>query len=156
MKDYIAQFIRDHESDIDTNNWIKVYTSAASHFSLIDDISALTNIFLEAGINPAEHMELLPRFYLAATDITEYVVPETIKVIYDEAFLYCKNLHSIIIPTSVKMIGSEAFKGCESLTFVQYLGTMEQWLKIQAKGAFEDLLPITVLCVKDGNLLQFK
>lgn len=45
------------------------------------------------------------------TDLTEYVIPNTITKIEDNAFYSCSSIQSIIIPNSVTSIGSSAFEG---------------------------------------------
>ena len=51
----------------------------------------------------------------------------------DSAFINCKNLSSITIPNSVTSIAQDAFDGCNKLNSVIYLGTKEEWEKIQSR-----------------------
>ena len=44
-----------------------------------------------------------------------YIIPNSVTSIGDEAFGGCESLQSITIPNSVKSIGNMAFSGCESL-----------------------------------------
>lgn len=46
------------------------------------------------------------------------------------AFYGCQKLTSITIPDSVTTIGYNAFDGCSYLKDINYLGTIESWLKI--------------------------
>ncbi len=50
---------------------------------------------------------------------TEVSIPNSVTIIYDQAFYDCYNLTSIIIPDSVTSIGLSAFWGCISLTSVK-------------------------------------
>ena len=47
-----------------------------------------------------------------------YIIPNSVTNIGDNAFMYCKSLTSIKIPDGVTNIGSWAFLGCESLTSI--------------------------------------
>ena len=46
------------------------------------------------------------------------VIPDSVEVIEEQAFLNCEYLHEIIIPDSVKSIGFEAFSNCSCLSCV--------------------------------------
>ena len=48
-------------------------------------------------------------------EVTEYVIPNGVKTIGDEAFYNCTGLASVTIPESVTAIGNGAFRGCMSL-----------------------------------------
>ena len=51
-------------------------------------------------------------------DCVNYIIPNSVTSIGDEAFSGCYSLQSITIPNSVKSIGDEAFRFCESLQSV--------------------------------------
>jgi hypothetical protein len=50
--------------------------------------------------------------------LTAYTIPNTVKHIGDEAFIYCDNLQNVVIPNSVTSIGEKAFFGCSPQNFV--------------------------------------
>ncbi|MBO5988082.1 MAG: leucine-rich repeat domain-containing protein [Paludibacteraceae bacterium] len=50
--------------------------------------------------------------------LTAYTIPNTVKHIGDEAFIYCNNLQNVVIPNSVTSIGEKAFSGCKNLQSV--------------------------------------
>ncbi len=54
----------------------------------------------------------------APSGLTEYPIPDGVKVIGNEAFYYCTDLMSITIPESVTTIGEAAFEHCTGLTSV--------------------------------------
>ena len=61
-------------------------------------------------------------FYNCA-DITNLMLPETVKNIGEHAF-YNSGLTSIVIPDSVTSIGDSTFRGCSSLTSVEIPGSV--------------------------------
>ena len=54
----------------------------------------------------------------APSGLTQYTIPDNVKVIGNYAFSYCRGLTSVTIPESVTSIGEDAFYECESLTSV--------------------------------------
>lgn len=106
-------------------------------------------------------------------NLTEVKIPDSVKVIQDEAFLYCKSLTQIDIPDSVESIGEEAFRGCYGLTefkisaFVSNIGrgafaaienlekiTVDknnQWYCTDAYGALYNTAKTVLLCFPNGN-----
>lgn len=58
----------------------------------------------------------------ASTSLTgDCVIPNSVSVIGEHAFIYCSAMTSVTIPNSVTEIGSNAFYGCTGLTSVTYL-----------------------------------
>ncbi len=63
---------------------------------------------------------LIPAYAYAGHDeITEIVIPESVTVIEEGAFSYCKNLTSVIMHDGITSIGEGAFKGCVKLENVK-------------------------------------
>ena len=87
---------------------------------------------------------------------TEFVLPESVTNIGNEAFHWCGSLTSITIGNGVKSIGDEAFGGCRSLADINYNGTKAEWAQIE-KGAgwtfSEKTGNFTVHCT-DGDLTR--
>ena len=46
---------------------------------------------------------------------TSYIIPSSVRCIYDRAFLCCKNLKEITIPKTIQEIEMAAFDGCPNL-----------------------------------------
>lgn len=59
----------------------------------------------------------------------EFIIPEGVWSIGDDAFYGCSGITSLTIPESIGSVGQDAFKGC-NLQKVHYLGTKEQWEEI--------------------------
>ena len=51
-------------------------------------------------------------------NLTEIIVPSSIKSIGDHAFWSCSNVTAIEIPSSVTHIGKGVFSGCSKLTAI--------------------------------------
>lgn len=56
---------------------------------------------------------------------SEYIIPDSVTTIGDNAFDGCEKLTSIIIPDTVKHIGAEAFNSCRNLKSVFLLSSVE-------------------------------
>ena len=68
-------------------------------------------------------------FYDIRSQITSFTIGN--EVDYIQYLCYeMENLEEVIIPNSVTSIGSGAFYNCSSLTMVNYLGTVEEWIGI--------------------------
>ena len=157
MKEFIADFIKKHAVEINTENFLKVYGDAYIIFSKkqeVEDIGLLTEIFEEAGIKPLSHLSLVPFCYKAYSDIDEFIVPDNIKAIMEQAFCNCYYLERLKLPRSVKMIDRNAFIGCKALQYIQYDGEPTDFLAIQYHNLKECCHPdLQVLC-SDGTVLK--
>ena len=114
----------------------------------IDYFDAIDNKIDRPDILPnIELKALAPEFKIEGKVLTkvnnkslaEFIIPNEIEVIGEEAFYNCKSLASIIIPDSVKEIESYAFDECYSLVSVVIPDSVKQ---IDA-GAFSDCRSLT-------------
>ncbi|MGN0818705.1 MAG: leucine-rich repeat domain-containing protein, partial [Candidatus Coproplasma sp.] len=62
--------------------------------------------------------------YKGEDEIVE--IPDTVNIIGDDAFEFCKSITSIIIPNSVISIGRRAFKGCSKLKSITIPGSVKE------------------------------
>ena len=86
---------------------------------LIGGIGELTDILMQAGINPLLGMAEIPPFFLCMQEgIKEFNIPQGITKIGLSAFAYV-DLESVMIPNSVKVIEEFAFIGCKNLKTVE-------------------------------------
>ncbi len=82
----------------------------------------------------------------ADKSITNIVLPETIKVIYYDAFYWCEGLTNIIIPNSVTSIGEDAFRNCTGLTNI----TIGNGVTSIGDHAFEYCKGLTNITIPDS------
>lgn len=114
----LSEFIKVHVNEINNNNFAKVYEDANDLLTPYLLTSKLTELFLDAGLEPLEYMQAVPANYLAYSKLTSVTIPDNITSISSSAFCDCSGLKSITIPDSVTRIGKGAFRGCIRLTSV--------------------------------------
>ena len=83
---------------------------------------------------------VLPEFEIKGTTLIKYnghsksvVIPDGVAEIGERAFWGHEDFTEITIPKSVTKIGKEAFYGTNTRLTINYLGTMEDWFKIDGK-----------------------
>ena len=116
--DELSKFIKAHVNEINNNNFAKVYEDTNDSLTPCLLTSKLTELFLDAGLEPLEYMQAVPANYLAYSKLTSITIPENITSIGRCAFSGCDGLTSITIPDSVTSIGSAAFEHCSGLTSI--------------------------------------
>lgn len=114
----LSEFIKVHVNEINNNNFAKVYEDANDMLTPYLLTSKLTELFLDAGLEPLEYMQAVPANYLAYSKLTSITIPENITSIGRCAFSGCDGLTNITIPDSVTSIGSAAFENCSGLTSI--------------------------------------
>ena len=75
-----------------------------------------------------------------------YIIPDSVTTIGDEAFWECKSLISIDIPKSVTTIGRDAFCGCDSLTSINIPNSVTNIVD----GAFSCCTSLTNINIPDS------
>ena len=55
----------------------------------------------------------------ASTDIESIVVPDSVKEIWDSAFLQCKKLSKVTLSKNITVISAKTFEGCISLSEIE-------------------------------------
>ena len=76
----------------------------------------------------------------------EYIIPNSVTIIYGYAFGWCSNLTSVTIPNSVTTIGFAAFADCNSLTSVE----IPDSVTIIEKFAFADCNSLTSVTIPNS------
>ena len=118
IMDELSKFIKAHVNEINNNNFAKVYEDTNDSLTPCLLTSKLTELFLDAGLEPLEYMQAVPANYLAYSKLTSITIPENITSIGRCAFSGCDSLTNITIPDSVTSIGSAAFENCSGLTSI--------------------------------------
>ena len=138
------KFIKLHKDLIEESNFKELY----EQFDNITDY--LTDIFIEAGIDPLKYMDTVPIAYLYKTDLDlkEINVPDNIKYIYKYAFEEAK-LRKVTIPKTVIKIAKSAFSDNPALTEINVRGTQADVDKIENLD-YRILVP---MYDDEGNLL---
>lgn len=172
----IQEFIENNIQLIDNNEYQKLYTLIHNMPVNAPPLSGVTQVLLEAGINPLEHMSTIPPYYSAHLSIdsvdipstivhieasafehcdklTSVVLPQSVKTIADFAFYNCKNLERCVLPTSLLRVGEGVFYHCSKLTRVTYLGTMEQFQEIDTDSRWASGTITQIECT-DGVLAR--
>ena len=73
-----------------------------------------------------KNQEILIQYAVGKQD-TQYIIPNSVRIIIDNAFIYGYSLTSITVSNNVTSIGEYAFTACSSLTDIYYDGTLEEW-----------------------------
>lgn len=144
------KFIKLHKELVEESNFEELYEQFDDITDYISDTHYLTDIFIEAGIDPLKYMDTVPIAYLYKTDLDlkEINVPDNIKYIYKYAFEEAK-LRKVTIPKTVIKIAKSAFSDNPALTEINVRGTQADVDKIENLG-YRILVP---MYDDEGNLL---
>lgn len=126
------KFIKLHKDLIEESNFEELYEQFDNITDYLSDTHYLTDIFIEAGIDPLKYMDAVPVGYLYKTDLNlkEINVPDNIKYIYKYAFEEAK-LRKVTIPKTVIKIDESAFSDNPALTEINVRGTQADVDKIE-------------------------
>lgn len=144
------EFISVYRDLVKESNFEELYKQFDNITDFIDDTHYLTDIFIEAGIDPLKYMDAVPVGYLYRTDLNlkEINVPDNIKHIYVHTFEDAK-LRKVTIPKTIVKIPATAFADNPSLTEINVRGTQADVDKIENLG-YRILVP---MYDDEGNLL---
>lgn len=73
---------------------------------------------IESDIDILDGVKVIGKGVFAFLNSSKITIPDSVTIIEEKAFEYCKNLNDIDIPKSVELIKSLAFKNCSKLTSV--------------------------------------
>ena len=122
----LQDILQENKELLNTYDFKKLYDVANK--SLMNTsmyISNLTYLLMVAGIDPLKYMDEVPVCFAQELNIKEFIIPDGIKFIGDNAFARCDILTSITIPKSVTYIDSEAFVFNYKLKDIFYAGSEE-------------------------------
>lgn len=114
----VIEFIQDYIELIDNNEFEELYAIADDQISAL--IGGLTDVLLEADIDPFVDLKVVPPGFMYASKQTHFEVPQGIVEIREDAFADAMNLKSVHISDSVKKIGTDCFMSCRELSSVVF------------------------------------
>ena len=82
------------------------------------ECSSLTKVILNSNNIASQSFTSSSIQTFFGTQVSEYILGDSVKAIGEYAFRSCSNLKSITIPSSVTEIGTDAFRRCSGLTSV--------------------------------------
>ncbi len=143
-------FINEYANLIDSNDWeeiIELMEQWANKTGEAVDEWDFWEIIRQAGIDPLEHLDFIPRCYYYESDetyisipkhitrigyaafahsaLTEIEIPKNVKEIEGSAFRQCGNLKQIILPPQLERVGNAAFLQCTALERVEISSSTE-------------------------------
>ncbi len=104
-----------------------------------------TNYSSENGVLFNYNKTELIQYPIGKTQAT-YMIPNSVKSIWDNAFWGCGSLTSVTIPNSVANIGESAFYDCDSLSSVT-IGNSVTSIEV---GAFEGCESLTIITIPNS------
>ncbi len=152
------EFIEQNIDLIDTDQFEELYLRGSNAFRRARDMGHVTQLLLQANINPLDHLDLIPDFYLADTSITDFIIPSTINEIGEFAF-FKSNLTRIEIPESVSIIGKFAFSECgwlRELNFPSNIRIIEEHMCNDCHQLYKVGLPKNVRSIGHSAFLNCK
>lgn len=121
-----------------------VVEKAISNYNTANHINAgVVNAYGGSSADFVVRGGVLEKYNGAAMEV---VIPNSVKIIGDEAFQNCKGITSVVIPDSVKEIGRYAFNNCAELESV----TMANSVQKIGYCAFRDCRSLTALTIPDS------
>lgn len=86
--------------------------------------TSLKSITVPSGVNT------LAYDFVGCTALETVILCEGLEAIEGSSFGNCQSLKSVVIPSSVTQISTSSFSKCPSLKDIYYIGTEEEWSKI--------------------------
>ena len=82
--------------------------------------------------------ELSDYTFYDCTNLTSIEIPNSATIVGRGVFGNCTNLERIVIPSSVTLIDGDAFFSCNNVKDVYYLGSKDDWERVEKKSHFSD------------------
>ena len=82
------------------------------------DDSTDTVVVIPDAIEDVPVTQIAASAFNGKNKLTEVIIPDSVEIISNAAFINCTSLKVAIIPDSVKLIGDSAFQGCTALEYV--------------------------------------
>lgn len=118
------------------------FTDCNSLTSITVDENNTTYQSIDGNLYTKDGKELI-QYAIGKTE-TQFIIPNGVTKIGNEAFRDCDNLISLVIPISVTQIGGSVMYKCDNFTRVYYKGTEAQWSAITIYLGNEKLTNATI------------
>ena len=129
MTEQLKQFLLNNKNSLEEDDFRTLYKNWSKYIDS-DDVSDLTDVFLEVGIDPLNYLSEVPAKYAYYSKLlTKLIIPSHIDRILPFAFMGCDNLKEVILPTSIKIIGYFAFDRVTGCRFI-YRDTSSNFLEL--------------------------
>lgn len=92
----------------------------ANYSNRLEKVEGLSSTILDIGSNA----------FANCKNLKEVILPENVENIYSYAFVNCPKLTYIQLPVSIKELDDGCFITNSSNLVIDYLGTLEDWIKI--------------------------
>lgn len=116
------EFIRKHANLIDNNQFDEIYRKFIFDLSTTGgvNISAFTQVLVDAGIDFISHMTQIPAgCFKYVNNIQKIIVPSNIDFIGHQAFAFSSLKYIDLSAISIQRIFPAAFNGCSELKYVK-------------------------------------
>lgn len=107
----------------------------------------VTSILIPDGVTA-----IPPSAFRYCCSLTSITIPNSVMSIGGYVFSGCGELKSVTIPGSVRAIDDYAFYNCSKLRNIKYMGTKDQWLKINHGYRWNVNSPIKTIHCIDGDI----
>lgn len=135
-REQALNFLRSCKGYLETENFGDMYKLANRDFSVRVFTGYVTQLLLDAGINPIDYIDYVPIDCFFGLDMRDFVLPDHITSIDDFSFAHttnlktinlkninyigensftASNLETLTIPGSIDVIPPTAFSGCKEL-----------------------------------------
>ena len=129
MTEQLKQFLQNNKTSLEEDDFRTLYKNWSKYIDS-DDVSDLTDVFLEVGIDPLNYLPEVPAKYAYySKQLTKLTIPDHIDRILPFAFMGCDNLKEVILPASIKIIGHFAFDRVTGCRFI-YRDTSSNFLEL--------------------------
>ena len=121
VSDRIRKFILDNAKLINNNEFEILYSLLNRRDGGITrmDISNFTQLLYEADIDPLEHVDIIPKYFLYRNrSVTTFIIPNNVWRIGSDSFRECEELTSVQMGEGITEIGTSAFRNCKNLNSI--------------------------------------
>ena len=147
MNSELKEFIEKYVHLLDDMRIDVLYSTLAMNRLHTVSPSSLTQLLIEIGIDPLEHMNRVARgMYERDMNLEVMQLPDNIGKVDAVAFKDCLYLQSVFIPASVKRIGVEAFMNCVQLHDIK----IENGLEFVAHDTFKNCTSLEEIFIPDS------